>query len=78
MKSDRLEALLWARVDGTIDESELDELQGILAAGGDSSRIEPWLRPHLRLPGLDIGRQCRRLTLRTRSSRAGSRWRRAS
>ncbi len=40
MKSDRLEALLWARVDGTIDESELAELDGFLAAGGDSRKIE--------------------------------------
>ena len=40
MKSDRLEALLWARVDGTIDESELAELENILAAGGEPRKVE--------------------------------------
>jgi hypothetical protein len=40
MKSDRLEALLWARLDGTIDESELAELENILAAGGEPRKVE--------------------------------------
>ena len=40
MKSDRLEALLWARVDGTIGKSELAELEEILATGGEPRKVE--------------------------------------
>ena len=40
MNNDRLEALLWARVDGTIDPQELAELEAHLAEHPESREIE--------------------------------------